>query len=169
MAVQLLQFTNCISLDSALDKSAQHGGTEDVSRALTHNCPLCDARFASQKALRMHERAKHGERAIFNSGYAVALDMLHWRLAQQGISLRLKLHKAGAFWGGCSDEDADQKDIIDATFVDGECIVILGTTPRVLVRAIDSLLEITTTVFRVLHLEINFSKGQNGSSSALPG
>ena len=97
---------------------------------------------------------------IFNSGYAVALDMLHWRLAQQGITLRLKLPKSGAFWGCCSDEDADQKDIIDATFVDDECIVILGTTPRVLVRAIDSLLEITTTVFRLLHLEINFSKGK---------
>ena len=44
--------------------------------------------------------------------------------------------------------------------VDDECIALVGTTPRVLARAIDTLLEITTTVFRLLHLEINFSKGK---------
>ena len=102
---------------------------------------------------------------MFNAGYAVALDMMHWRLSKDGITLRLSVRVDGAFFGASSATGPAHTDVIDATFVDDECFAIVGTTPRVLERAIDLLLEIVTTIFRMLHLEINF--GPNKTEAIL--
>ena len=102
---------------------------------------------------------------MFNSGYAIALDMLHWRLAQENIVLKVTVPDQGTFF--CSREPSEQEttDVVDATFVDDECIAIVGTTPRVLERAIDVLLDTVTTIFRMLHLNINF--GSNKTEAIL--
>ena len=57
---------------------------------------------------------------MFNAGYAVALDMMHWRLAKDGITLRLAVPGEGAFFGDSSTSSPDITDVIDATFVDDE-------------------------------------------------
>ena len=102
---------------------------------------------------------------MFNAGYAVALDMMHWRLAQEKITLKLAVPKNGAFFSSYGTPDQEYTDVVDATFVDDECIAIVGTTPRVLERAIDVLLDIVTTIFRMLHLNINF--GPNKTEAIL--
>ena len=53
------------------------------------------------------------------------------------------------------------EDVIDAAFVDDECLVLLATSPRVLDAAIQVLLRILVTTFANLHLEINFHPGKS--------
>ena len=40
------------------------------------------------------------------------------------------------------------------------CLVILGTTPRVLTRDIDVLLDATASIVRLLRLDMNIEKGK---------
>ena len=96
---------------------------------------------------------------VFNSGYTVALDILHWRLKKHGVILRLKTPQ-GVFWSKPGDETAERTDIVDATFVDDECIVLLAHSPKRLSLAIDITMETLITVFRLCHLQINFMPGK---------
>ena len=63
---------------------------------------------------------------IFNSVYAVALDMLHCELADAGVVLRLCVQQ-GAFWATPDPACDDEEDVIDATSVDDECVVFVAT------------------------------------------
>ena len=109
---------------------------------------------------------------LFNSAYAVALDMLHWELSEAGISLRVHV-EGQCFWcppgGGNPPECAFStrsvgassfEEVVDATFVDDEAIVVMASTAALLDVAIDKLLEIVTRIFELMHLEINWSVGK---------
>ena len=83
---------------------------------------------------------------IFNCAYTLALRVIHRRLKDAGIILRLNFHR-GPFWASESEYDSgdaaqqSSTHVIDATFVDDECIILIAKSPRVLFRAIRILLD----------------------------
>ena len=97
----------------------------------------------------------------FNSVYTVGLDLLRWALEQDGLTLRLPV-PSSPFWGHPDSTvyaDADAS-IIDATFVDDECVVLMAARCSDLDRAIDRLLCVLYDTFDSLHLEINPKPGK---------
>ena len=65
--------------------------------------------------------------------------------------------------------DENFTDILDATFVDDECIAISASTPKALKIAIDILLDTLITVFNLCHLKINFEPGKTEACVQLRG
>eukprot|EP00973_Karenia_brevis_P002825 383944-Karenia_brevis.AAC.1 len=96
----------------------------------------------------------------FNSVYGVALDMLAWELKKAGIVFRVKV-AVGPFWQAPENSSyGEDADVVDATFVDDECIVLLACRADLLDKAIDALLVILFRVFSLMHLEINLLPGK---------
>ena len=87
--------------------------------------------------------------------------MLHWKLRQAGVVLKLNAPNGAMFWHPDHDPEGVTEEVVDATVVDDECVILLGSTPNVLARAIHILFEVTTSVFRLLHLELNVSPGKS--------
>ena len=56
--------------------------------------------------------------------------------------------------------DTDSHDIVDATFVDDEAIVLMANSPRALRVAIDVLLHVISITFQLFHLGINWNPGK---------
>eukprot|EP00973_Karenia_brevis_P050539 7016329-Karenia_brevis.AAC.1 len=83
----------------------------------------------------------------FNSAYALALDMLALELAAQEIFLRIKV-PGGIFWEDTSNPSDGATNVLDAAFVDDECLVILA------------MLNMLTSIFGSLHLELSRSPGK---------
>ncbi|CAK0814249.1 unnamed protein product, partial [Prorocentrum cordatum] len=104
---------------------------------------------------------------VFNSAYTPPLDMLKWRLSQEGLTLRLT-DAPIAFWADV-DPPAPEQDIVDATFVDDEVVILLSESPKALARAVDTPLGIITDVFGAFHLEVNWGKGKTEGLVALRG
>ena len=75
--------------------------------------------------------------------------MLRWRLRQEGLTLRIP-QAPGAFWEPAAADDPSECEIVDATFVDDEVVILLSESPRALARALDVLLEISE-----FHLDTN--------------
>jgi hypothetical protein len=79
---------------------------------------------------------------MFNSSYAITLQMLHDRLGKRGVVLRL-IYREGPFWcpsgGGLPDapDQAEDAHVLDATFVDDECLILIGAPPKILRESID--------------------------------
>jgi DNA-directed RNA polymerase subunit RPC12/RpoP len=100
---------------------------------------------------------------IFNSVYSIGLNMLRDALMDAGIVLRLKLKGGDVFWSSDNDE-SDAGDtivlVIDAAFVDDECIMISSMSPTLLDSAINVLLSTLAKVFRLLRFEINWKPGK---------
>ncbi|CAK0907096.1 unnamed protein product [Prorocentrum cordatum] len=94
----------------------------------------------------------------FNSAYTPPLDMLKWRLAQEGLTLRLPDAPA-TFWADVGPPSTEQEDIVDAAFVDDEVVILLSESPAALARAVDALHGIITDAFGAFHLEVNWGKG----------
>ena len=65
----------------------------------------------------------------------------------------------GAFWAECC-ENHTGTDVVDAAFVDDECLVLLASSPRALDLAIKVLLRTLVGTFRNLHLAINWKPGK---------
>ncbi|CAK0843813.1 unnamed protein product [Prorocentrum cordatum] len=105
---------------------------------------------------------------VFNSAYTPALDMLRWRLRQDGVTLRIP-QAPGAFWEPAPADDPRECEIVDAIFVDDEVVILLSESPRALARAINVLLEILIGTFSDFHLEIHCSKGKTEGLIALRG
>ena len=98
---------------------------------------------------------------IFNSVYSIALDALGWELSQAGIDLKLPVPTT-PFWApaAASEYDSDPTPVVDATFVDDECFVLLASTGAALDTAIDVLLSNLFHIFSNLHLAINTKPGK---------
>lgn len=75
------------------------------------------------------------------------------RLIEADVVLRLQ-RQDGPFWHQkAGDNDATEENIIDATFVDDEALVLIAQSPTVSVRAINVLLSILTfTTFNEFRL-----------------
>ena len=95
---------------------------------------------------------------IFNCAYAVGLGMLHAELLQANLVLRTQ--RCGKSMWEAPAADGDQENIIDATFVDDECVLLTAASPVLLDKGIDKLLCALTRVFRLLRLEINWKPGK---------
>ncbi|CAK0880854.1 unnamed protein product [Prorocentrum cordatum] len=97
--------------------------------------------------VRSHKGGRQGcifGATVFNAGYSVPIKMLHEEMRRKGITLRVR-SGGKAFWGTTEDdgeEAATEEEIIDATFVDDECIVLVAASPQLLDRAIQTLLEV---------------------------
>ena len=61
---------------------------------------------------------------VFNAQYSLGLGIVQQALAEQRISLRLKV-PSQPFWIGATPEDNDV-DVVDATYVDDECFVFVA-------------------------------------------
>jgi len=107
---------------------------------------------------------------VFNSGYCVALDILHFRLKSHGILLRVKVPNE-PFWKEQSAPrpDDNMQDVVDATFVDDECIILIASSPRTMEKAIDILLDTVIEVFGQSHLRINWLPGKTEAICILRG
>ena len=95
----------------------------------------------------------------FNSAYALALGMLSAQLADAGVALKLTVPSEAVCLTSSSPGVGDEN-IVDAAFVDDECLVLMAPTPHELDMAIDTVLKSVTTVFSLLHLEINWAAGK---------
>jgi len=96
---------------------------------------------------------------IFNSSYSVALNMLHAEFRKNGLCLRLQVPNA-AFWADGASDETVRTDVIDATFVDDECIVLMARTPALLDKSIEIVLGCLTKIFKLLHMLINWKPGK---------
>ena len=54
------------------------------------------------------------------------------------------------------DDDRDLTDIVNITFVDDERATLVAKSPIVFRHAIDTLLQILVSAFRLRHLELSF-------------
>ena len=100
----------------------------------------------------------------FNSAYTVGLDLLAWGLKKHDIAMVVQV-PTSAFWSEPDPANAERDDVIHATFVDGECTVLLANSPKVLDKAIDVLLSVLAPTFGNMHLTINWKPGK---TEALP-
>jgi hypothetical protein len=98
---------------------------------------------------------------MFNSAYTIGLDLLHWRLAELGIRLRVRSADS-SFWMKPSQDDAPRwTHILDVTFVDDEMIALVASSPETLDRTIDTVLEVLLCTFGDMHLELNWKAGKS--------
>ena len=95
----------------------------------------------------------------FNSVYSIALDIMTWELAKQEVCLRVRVPE-GAFWNDVDADNTDLEDLVDAAFVDDECLVLLSKSPRLLDLAVQVLLRILVVTFGNMHLAINWNPGK---------
>ena len=95
----------------------------------------------------------------FNSAYSIALDIMSHELAEAKVSFRVRVPD-GAFWAEACENNTDTEDVVDAAFVDDECLVLLASSPRALDLAIEVLLRTLVVTFRKLHLAINWKPGK---------
>ena len=67
------------------------------------------------------------------------------------------------FWRQAAEEEgrgeADTP-VIDAAFVDEECVMIAAASPCLLDKAIETMLSILTRIYRLLRLEVNWKPGK---------
>eukprot|EP00973_Karenia_brevis_P095746 12428939-Karenia_brevis.AAC.1 len=97
---------------------------------------------------------------IFNSGYSVALKDLQEALASDGVILRLRFPEGGLFWGPVDESIPADVSVIDATFVDDECIMLASKSAELLDHAVERLLFHVVSIFARLALDINWNKGK---------
>ncbi|CAK0837731.1 unnamed protein product [Prorocentrum cordatum] len=115
--------------------------------------------------VRSHKGGRQGcvfGATVFNAGYSVPIKMPHEEMRRKGIALRVRSGEK-AFWGTTEDEGeeaATEEEIIDATFVDDECIALAAASPQLLDRAIQTLLEVLCRLFRLCAMVINWAPGK---------
>ena len=87
---------------------------------------------------------------IFNGVYAIALFMLHAELMTAGITLRVTASMS-QFWSDtcCDTSPCEETNdhVIDAVFVDDECILLVDDTPAVLDQAIAIVIKVLLRIF----------------------
>eukprot|EP00959_Pyramimonas_sp_CCMP1952_P443569 9286222-Pyramimonas_sp.AAC.1 len=102
---------------------------------------------------------------MFNGACSIALFMLYSELAKIGLGLRLSRCE-GTFWNANPHDGAltsRVEHVIDAVFVDDECLVLLASTPTRLNSAIRALVQVVVQTFvaLALALEINWKPGKS--------
>ena len=86
---------------------------------------------------------------LFNSAYALALAALHGELQTEGVVLKLA-YRAGPFWGDVREmeDSSEEQNVLDATFVDDECLILTAKSPKMLLKAVQIALSEITKVFK---------------------
>jgi hypothetical protein len=80
-------------------------------------------------------------------------------LKSEGIVLTVKA--SSSFWATDHNESGPgYHDILDATFVDDQCVILVASSPECLDRAIKILLRVIVNVFSVFALDINWGRGK---------
>ena len=96
---------------------------------------------------------------VFNNAYAIALDFLSWELSRARIAFRVAV-PTGAFWDPPDPENGDFECVVDAAFVDDECLVLMASSPAQLNCAIDVLFKVLLLSFSNVYFEINWKPGK---------
>ena len=108
---------------------------------------------------------------VFNSGYTIALKLLQWKLKKAGITLRVS-SKCEAFWSDDPDaggDGSDEHDVIDVTFVDDECVLLMASTPSKMADAAECMIKILGEIFNMCNLHVNFAPGKTEAIAAFRG
>jgi hypothetical protein len=111
---------------------------------------------------------------VFGSAFALALNMLYEQLRAEGILLRLR-RTSGAFWGDEANDDDEcnakcpEEEILDAIFIDDTVIVLFGSTPKTLKKAVDVLMRILPVTFARFKLAINWAPNKTEAFFILRG
>ena len=84
-------------------------------------------------------------------------------LTTHGIALRLKVKRNCPFWAKVAEDDGDteMQDVVEATYVDDECIILVASTAKALDLAIDALLQHLICIFRTYAFKINWARGKS--------
>ena len=91
---------------------------------------------------------------VFNCGYAVALSLLSIALRSANVVLRLNVQD-DPFW--VSGEITGETHLVEVTFVDDLCIILVAERATDLRTAIDILMEVLLMTFGLMDLAINFA------------
>ena len=97
---------------------------------------------------------------IFNLAYACALREVKI-LMEHEIDLQCLYEPDAAFWCTAATRGSRCKNVIDATFVDVEAIMLCASVPSTLHRNIRFTLQTLHTVFSKLNMTINWKPGKS--------
>ena len=100
---------------------------------------------------------------IFIMIYSKALHALRRRLLDQGIVLKLSKNDDMPFWSSGASraaQEAPGDEIVEATFVDDECLMICASSPKRLDAAANFMLTHLVNVFNKFGFISNWSKGK---------
>ena len=98
----------------------------------------------------------------FNAVYAQALTQVRNKLSKASIVLIIKSADNKPFWSDVpSSQRTDEHEVVEATFVDDEALVLVASSPKSLDKAINCLLEAVTEVFERFLLKMNWAKGKS--------
>ena len=85
--------------------------------------------------------------------------MLHDVIKKEGVTLLLN-KCSSAFWAAAPAADDEVTSVVDAVFVDDECIFLLGRTPKNINGRVDKVLRDPFRIFQLLRLLVNFKAGK---------
>ncbi|CAE8732350.1 unnamed protein product [Polarella glacialis] len=108
---------------------------------------------------------------IFNMVYARALLMLRDQLRERGVLLVLRFKPCGPIWqDDSSTQDAHvEQEIVEATYVDDEALLLSASSPSLLDKAIDVLFDCLLQCFTRFSLKINWAPGKSEAMLAYRG
>ena len=124
-------------------------------------CSYGEAEAAIPVRVGGRQGCKYGS-TIFNGSYSVALFILRDALLDADIVLRIP-SGGNDFWAQSNNnvgEERPETAVVDATFVDDECVMLAAATPKILDSSIDALLKATTEIFDMMRLTINWKPGK---------
>ena len=125
-----------------------------------HGCVFADWGIDMDTAITVRVGGRQGCKfgaTIFNSAYSIALFAIRDELMKANIALRLHSSKED-FWAQIGENERcgqPETAIINATFVDDECVMVAAVSACLLDKAIDAMLSILTRIYRLQRLEIN--------------
>ena len=98
---------------------------------------------------------------IFGAIFGVAIKEVRRRFNSLGVSVHVKFPTTRPFWFFDPETDPyEARNVVEVTFVDDTCIVIICNSATLLVSSVHELLSIIIDVFTRFSLRINFSKGK---------
>jgi len=115
----------------------------------------CDTALAVLKGGR--QGCKYGA-AVFNSTFALAMQLIIEELTDLGLTVKLRQGPPG-FWDAASPADAPDAipvDAVDDAFVDDEAFFACARDPAGLDHVIDKMLSVISSIYGLLALEMSF-------------
>ena len=91
-------------------------------------------------------------------------------LSKHGIAFKAKLPKHAPFW--CFDEHLhayDEQETIEATFVDDTAIALVASSPKTMIKSVNTLLRVIISTYTRFGFTINFKKGKSEGIMRLRG
>ncbi|CAK0804335.1 unnamed protein product [Prorocentrum cordatum] len=123
----------------------------------------CDTALSVLKGGR--QGCKYGA-AVFNSTFALAMQLIIEELSDLGLTVKL-WQGPPTFWDAASPADASgamDVDSVDDAFVDDEAFFACASSPARLDAAIDKMLEVISSVYSLLALEMSFKPRKTEAS-----